>query len=225
MNKLIKGDCLKIIKEYKDNSIDTVITSPPYNLGKKYKFYKDNLTVDEYFLWSKDIINELLRITKNNIFWNIQLVSGNKQALFRLFGEFYYNIKEVMIWDKKRGEPAAQPGCLNSVYEFIIVFNKVADKRVFDNTSFHGTEDNILRLSKVRTNDFADINAATFPIDLPLKLINIFTKEGDLILDPFIGSGSTALACQQLKRNYIGIDIDEEIINIAEERLKQKTLF
>ena len=82
------------------------------------------MSMDEYFKWQRDCIAEMLRVSRGLVFYNIQMINGNKLALFRLFGEFYEYIKEVIIWDKNNAEPAIHDGVLNSRYEYIIVLDK-----------------------------------------------------------------------------------------------------
>lgn len=220
------GDCYEYLVELKDNSVDYTITSPPYNVntvkGKtKYSHSKDNLSQTEYFEWCKKIITELIRVTKNEVFFNIQMLTNNKIAVCKLIGEFAENIKEVIIWDKKNGEPAIEKGVLNSVWEYIIVFAKDnSDKRKFYNANFHGTVDNILRHKKQNGNQIAQVNSATFPTDLVRKILLNFTNEGELILDPFIGSGTTAIACIMEKRKYLGYELDKQTFDYATKRIE-----
>ena len=115
--KLLKGDCLSQLKNIKDNSVDLVITSPPYNmnlrirngkhcsrqivkeLSTKYEGFDDNLPMNDYFEFNKKVIDELLRVSPL-IFYNVQFLTGNKSALFMLMGTFASQLKEVIIWDK-----------------------------------------------------------------------------------------------------------------------------
>lgn len=117
MTDLKLGNCLDRLKEIPDNSVDLVLTSPPYNMnlrirnGKycsrqivkeistKYKSFDDNLPMDDYFEFNKSVINECLRVS-DLVFFNIQMLTENKPALFRLMGEFSNNIKEMIVWDK-----------------------------------------------------------------------------------------------------------------------------
>lgn len=235
LNTIHLGDCLKHLIELKSNSVDYTITSPPYNLGtvkgkSKYQNTKDNYSQQDYFEWSKKVIGELIRVSKGEVFYNIQMLSNNKVALCKILGEFAEFVKEVIVWDKKNGEPAIEKGVMNSVWEFVIVFSKQdADKRKFYNAKFHGTFDNILRHKKQSGNEISELNAATFPIDLVRKLLLNFTNESELILDPFMGSGTTAIACMKEKRNFIGYELDEQIFNYANKRienaLSQTSLF
>jgi len=243
INKIICGDSLEILKTFTDNFVDLTITSPPYNfnkgsgLGTKYKNgYKDNLSYKEYYKWQRDCIKEFLRISKLT-FYNIQFIAGNSQSLLMLMGRFYKDIKEVIIWDKVFSEPAANEGVLNSQFELIIVFEKDTNGRKFKECNFDkGTLPNLWKINKMhnwkslKKNDYLKTNnTAVFPLDLPLKIINNFSKEGDLILDPFNGTGQTCLSAVMLKRSYIGIDVDKSQCELSEKKidsyLRQERIF
>lgn len=230
-----------------DNSVDAVITSPPYNynlriqngkytrrsLNDKTKYnktYDDAMSMDEYFKWQRDCIAEMLRVSRGLVFYNIQMINGNKLALFRLFGEFSEYIKEVIIWDKNNAEPAIHDGVLNSRYEYIIVLDKTnAISRQFNVFNANrGTVENIWKINKNTERGIANHNAM-FPVDLPRKIIQLFTRPNDLILDPFMGGGTTAVACVLEGRNFIGFEINNEYfvnsIKRIENTKKQLTLF
>ena len=96
------GDCLEHLSNMSDDFVDYTITSPPYNVGtvkgkSKYQNTKDNYTQEEYFEWSKNVINQLLRVTKNEVFYNIQMLTNNKVALMKLLGHFAEQVKEIII--------------------------------------------------------------------------------------------------------------------------------
>lgn len=230
-----------------DNSVDAVITSPPYNynlriqngkytrrsLNDKTKYnktYDDAMSMDEYFKWQRDCIEEMLRVSRGLVFYNIQMINGNKLAIFRLFGEFSEYIKEVIIWDKNNAEPAIHDGVLNSRYEYIIVLDKTnAISRQFNVFNANrGTVENIWKINKNTERGIANHNAM-FPVDLPRKIIQLFTRPNDLILDPFMGGGTTAVACVLEGRNFIGFEINNEYfvnsIKRIENTKKQLTLF
>jgi DNA modification methylase len=134
-------------------------------------------------------------------------------------GYFSDNIKELLIWDKLTGEPAMLPGVLNSVFELILVFsNDSPEKRLFSDSSWRGTVDNIIRNKK--NFDVKSNHHAIMPIDLPRRILNIWSKEGDLIYDPFMGYGTTAIACIREKRNWIGSEISEENCRMANKRIE-----
>ena len=100
--KLINGNCLEILKDFDENSIDYVFTSPPYNIKRsknnkynKYEHFDDG--IDNYFDWCVEIINELLRVTKNHVFWNVQANYYNKKDVYKLFGHYSEKIQQNFI--------------------------------------------------------------------------------------------------------------------------------
>lgn len=229
-NTIYNEDCEETMAKMKDKSIDFVLTSPPYNFGtdaihnekNKYGEYSDNLGIFEYFEWQKRVISELIRVTKGDVFYNIQMLSNNKQALFKLIGYFYQNIKEILIWDKINAEPAILEGCLNSTYEFIIVFTDCnAHKRRFLHSNFNrGTFSNIIRNKKNYGNENSGINSACMPLDFARKIILNFTKENELIYDPFSGLGTTAICCMNEGRRYMGSEIAKSCFDESIKRIK-----
>ncbi len=239
--KLINNDCYKVIKKMKANSVDYVITSPPYNMnlrirnGKycsrqivkefssKYNGFSDNLPIEEYFRFHKKVIHQLLRITSKYIFYIVQPVTGNKRALYKLLGEFHENIKEVIIWNKISGQPAMAQNVMNSVFEYIIVFSKDTNdsiSRQFKESNFkRGTLNNVWNIK--RKQSVSKEHSATFPEELIDKIIMNFTQENEIILDPFSGTGTTGVSCIKHNRKYIGIELLENYYNISIERFKK----
>lgn len=229
---LINNDCYKELLKMKDNSVDHVITSPPYNMnlrirnGKycsrqivkefstKYEGYDDNLPMDEYFNFHKKVIYELLRVTKKYIFYVIQPVTGNKKALYKLMGEFSQNIKEIIIWNKINGQPAMANGVMNSVYEYIIIFSNDLNNsisRQFKDSNFNrGTLENVWNIKRARS--ISNLHQATFPEELIKKIIVNFTNDNDIILDPFSGTSTTGVVCLKNNRKFIGIELIKKIL-------------
>jgi len=241
-NKVHCADCLEFMKQIPDKSIELVLTSPPYNFnlrlhdeeyGKrcepkknKYNWTDDCLPMEDYYNWQKNCLEEMLRITKREVFYNIQVITGNKIAVWKLIGHFANQIKELIIWDKINAEPAIMTNVMNSNFELIIVFsNSKPRQRMFEVANWHrGTFSNLIRINKQSNNDQSDYHKATFPTSLSELLITRFTNENDLILDPFLGSGTTAVAAKKLNRRFIGVEISPEYCAIAEHRLKQGVL-
>ena len=184
-----------------DGSVDAVVTSPPYNFclrvnGDKYmkrsknerngyspipinKYtngLSDALNMDEYFKWQCDCIDEMLRVTKDVVIYNIQVITGNKTAVFQILGKYAEQIRDVLVWDKLTAEPAMHDGVLNSEFELIVVFDHGDCKgRQFRTANWErGTLSNILRIGKNREND----HRAAFPLLLPRHLIHYFTPTG-----------------------------------------------
>tara|TARA_B110000014_G_scaffold21354_1_gene13654 strand:- start:21 stop:707 length:687 start_codon:yes stop_codon:yes gene_type:complete len=225
----------------KDKSVDCVITSPPYNmnlrirngkycsrqivkeLSTKYSHFPDNIPIEKYYSFHSNVLNELLRVS-NVIFYNIQIVTGSKRAFFKIIGDFNESLKDIIIWDKNVSQPAMQKQVLNRQSELILVFeNDYPISRQFRYASFdRGTVSDIWKIN--RGKKISKDHGAVFPEELVEKILKNFTKKGDLIYDPFMGIGTTAVVAKKMNRKYIGSEINKSYIEIANDRLKQLTL-
>ena len=223
--ELILGDCLDVMRGMGDKSVDAVITSPPYNIGNngmvepKYGTGSDNIPPAIYEKFILDVVGECLRVS-NLVFWNIMLTSATKKSILEMLSMYQDKLKEILIWVKTSAPPAMEPGVLNSQFEFIYVFdNDRPDKRKFYNEDWRGIHSNIIITAPNSKNAFAEQHKATFPLVLPKHILNICSS-AITILDPFMGSGTTGVACVQLNRNFIGIEIDSPYFAIAQERIR-----
>jgi site-specific DNA-methyltransferase (adenine-specific)/modification methylase len=224
------------MKEIPDKSVDMVLTSPPYNMrlrirngkyterekaehfSKKYKFFDDALPIEEFYNFHSQCITEMLRVSKI-VIYNFQIVTGSKEAFFRIIGKFSNNIKDIIIWDKGFGQPAINEKVLNSAYEMLLILESgdITGRKI-QNASFkRGEMQNILRIG--RGKKLSNIHSAIFPEKLAEEIIKNFSNEGDTILDPFAGSGTVGKMAKQLNRNYILIEKEPEYVNIIEKRL------
>jgi len=237
MIQLHQGDCLEKMKSIPDGSVDMVFTSPPYNMnlrirnGKycsrqiikefttKYENFNDNLSMDDYFTFNVSVVSELLRIS-DLVFYNIQFLTGNKSALYKLIGHFHDKIKEFIVWDKVNAQPAIGEKILNSRFEVILVFqNTKPESRKFDTAQFgRGTLQNLWQIK--RGAKVIKSHKAMFPCELAELAIENFSVENSTVFDPFMGSGTTGVACRNLNRNFIGIELDEKYFKIAKNRIE-----
>jgi site-specific DNA-methyltransferase (adenine-specific) len=237
---LILGDSLLELKKIPSKSVRLAFTSPPYNMNlrirngqycsrqlvkeltTKYQNYDDNLSMEEYFDFNKKVIDELLRVA-DYIFYNVQFLTGNKPALFKLIGEYHLNIKEFIIWDKKVAQPAIRDGVMNSQFEVILVLTsdvKDAMSRRFESANFkRGTLSNIWDISRGRKP--LSGHGAVFPEELAEDIITYFSNENDTILDPFLGSGTTGVVAKRFHRNFIGMEIDKDYFDFAKKRIDE----
>ena len=231
VNIIYNEKCEITMSKMKDSSIDYVFTSPPYNLsttvsekgksGKMYKNFEDKSSQQDYYNWQVNLITELLRVTKNHVFYNNQLLTNNKTALLTLLDYFKYKCKEVLVWDKKVAAPATTKGTFDSRFELVIAFsNQTPNERSFKDGNFHGTESNVINLHKTQ-NKLSYLNKAVFPINLPRKFMELFGKDGDIWYDPFGGTGTTGVAAVLAKKNYILSEMDATQCKEAYKRIKE----
>lgn len=211
LDQIYNMDCLKGMEQIPDGSIDYVFTSPPYNRERndKYKLYTD--IKKDYFNWLCKVIDEAIRVTKKYTFFNIQKTYYNKIDVFRLIGKYASNIQEIIIWEKTNPMPAAGKAITNS-YEFFIVLGKSSLK------SNHTYTKNIISTSV--NGDMPKMHKAVMKQDVSDWFIENFTKEGDIILDCFMGLGTTAISCLKFNRRYLGFELIEDYVKEANKKIE-----
>jgi len=227
------------MKKIPNGFVDVVITSPPYNMnlrirnGKymsrqivkeistKYEGFSDNMPIDKYYEFHSEVISELLRIS-NLVFYNIQIVTGSKRAFFKMIGDYSENLKEIIIWDKGHGQPAMQEQVLNRRSELILVFeNDYPISRQFRSATFkRGTLDDVWLIKRERKKGVTN-HGATFPKELIKTILENFSRVNDVIYDPFLGTGTTAIVAKEMNRNYIGSEISKEYFEISKKKIKE----
>jgi site-specific DNA-methyltransferase (adenine-specific) len=234
--QLWNRNCLEILPEI--GKVDAVITSPPYNMrtrirngkyteretgehfSKKYSSFHDAMPINEYYDFHKSAIETFLQITPL-AFLNIQIVTGSKEAWFHLIGDYRKNIKDIIIWDKGEGQPAMHPAVINRSFEIILCLeNQQTAGRAFKQHCFdRGTMPDVWRLGRGGNGD-TEGHAAVFPVTLPSRIINGWTSFNSLICDPFMGSGTTGIACIRTGRKFVGIEISKTYYELAKARIK-----
>ena len=238
LNKVYNETNLETLSKLPDDSVDLVITSPPYNMnlriryGKycsrqitkefttKYEGFEDNLPIDEFYELHSSIIKELLRVSPI-IFYNIQIVTGSKRAFFKIIGDSNEYLKDIFIWDKGHGQPAMLKNVANRRTELLLIFDsKNAISRQFSKCNFdRGTLDDIWEIKRGRK--ITKTHSAVFPEELIDKIITLFSNEGDLIYDAFMGTGTTAVSAIKNNRNWIGSEVISNYCDIVEKRTKE----
>jgi site-specific DNA-methyltransferase (adenine-specific) len=238
LDSIFNESCIDTMKRIPDNFVDVVITSPPYNMNlrirkgeycsrqivkeisTKYEGFSDNLPIDEYNKFHTDVLRELLRIS-NLVFYNIQIVTGSKRSIFKMIGEFSDKLKEIIVWDKGHGQPAMQEQVLNRRTELILVFeNDYPISRQFRTANFkRGTLEDIWEIKRERKKG-VDNHGATFPEELIKVILDNFTNENDIVYDPFLGTGTTAVVSKKLNRRFIGSELSKEYYKICQSQLK-----
>ena len=253
--ELHHGDCLEVMKEIPDGSVDLTVTSPPYDNIRKYN--GNNALWGEH-VW-KGVIQELFRLTKDGgvVVWIVgdATIKGSetgtsfKQALWAK--ERGFNLHDTMIWQKNA--IPYDPKCERywQAFEYMFVFSKGkpkcnyikvpckhAGKRKPNNYGQRRPDGTLrtdrhqdsrrIQATKVKDNIWYVPNAkqnGCHPASYPEQLVNdhilSWSNEGDTILDPFMGSGTTGVACKNIGRNFIGIELDPEYFEIAKKRIEE----
>ena len=205
-------DCIEAMREMREGSVDYVLTSPPYNrrTNDKYNYYDDNKV--DYFSFLCSSLDEMLRVSRKNVFLNIQKTSYNKSDVFHLLSKYSEEIYDVIIWEKSNPTPTNR-GVLTNAYEFIIVFGSSLEVK---NPAIR----NVITTSAY-FNPYFKLHRALMHPRVADYIINNFTEEGDVILDPFAGLCTTALSCIDSKRDFIGFEISSEYVDLALKRLEE----
>lgn len=226
------GDCVKLMQELDDACIDLVVTSPPYNFGgfnrngisSCYGNYQDNLSESEYKEWTKIYFSEIYRILKptGTFYLNIkgQWKEYNYNHPFWITEISNFKLLNVIIWNFPSGADVAKIKWYPR-HEYIFMFIKTNEYYFNGKCAKIGDVwkiNHVLHKSGERTK-----HPAQYPVKLIERIIKSSTKEGDIVLDPFLGSGTTLEACRKTNRNCIGFEIDPQWESLYKDRCKQHT--
>ncbi|MBQ2879242.1 MAG: hypothetical protein IJE27_00950 [Anaerotignum sp.] len=231
-NKIILGDCLEAMKRMPTESIDLIITSPPYNLknstgnGMKdgrggkwenaalqngYLEHSDNMPYNEYCQWQRKCLRQMMRLIKNDgaIFYNHKwrVQGGLLQDRSEIVKGF--PVRQIIIW-KRKGGINFNPGYFLPTYEVIYVIAK-PDFKLKKGANKLGDVWEI-------TQELKNPHPAPFPLELIDRIVS--STNANIILDPFSGSGTTAVAAQQNDRKFICIDNSQKYCEMAQKRIK-----
>ena len=236
-----QGDCTQLLKELPDNCIDLIITSPPYNIDLDYDVYKDYKPWSEYLDWCNLWLSECYRILKPdgrmciNHYLNFQ-DRYEKVSRFPLHDiqniqeKIGFNVHKLIIWEditRKKFTAwgswlSASAPHINTPYEGILISYKNQWKKINRGVSTINKEDFMHGVSGVwRCGTSRGKTKATFPEKLPEMCIKLLSYEGDIILDPFSGSGTTAKVALTNNRHYIGFELSEQYCEIAKKRIEE----
>ena len=242
INKIICKSS-EIMSELPDNSIHLMVTSPPYNVGKEYD---EDLTINQYLEMLKKVFKETHRVLVpgGRVAINIANI-GRKpyialhSDIIKLMENIGFFMRGEVIWDKGSSaggscawgswKSASNP-VLRDIHEYILIFSKDTFKRKGKNKNKKDTisRDEFLEYTKsiwkFNTESATRVNhPAPFPVELPRRLIQLYTFKNDIVLDPFMGSGTTALAALNSGRKFIGYEISDQYCEIARKRINEET--
>ena len=247
LNVFYNEDCLETIKKIEPKSVHCVLTSPPYNMTKRkggyadkqlrYDEYQDWKTEEEYNQWTVNIFQELDKILIENgvIVYNFSYSIENPALPYTmiaaLISQTNFTIADTIIWKKSNSIPhPASYNRLNRIVEFIFVIVRKKESKTFNcykqvtkispkGQKYYEIIDNFITAKN--NDESTDLNKATYSVELCTKLIKIYTKFNDVVYDPFMGTGTTGLACVINKRKFIGSEISKLQVEYSNERIKK----
>ena len=245
INQIIHGDCIEVMQQIPSDSVDVTFADPPFNLKKKYGTYKDEKGTDDYLNWCKQWILEMVRITKpsGSIFLH------NIPKWLTYYSGFLNEVADFRHWIAWDAPTAPMGKTLQPSHYGILFYAKNQRENKFYEIRYphkrcrkcgyllkdYGGKKKILHpfgplvpdvwsdIHRIRHNKHRDPHPCQLPVHLLERLLLMSTDEGDVILDPFMGTGTTAVAAARLGRHVIGIDIDPQYVEITQRKLAQES--
>ena len=214
MMVLKNDDCFKLLPKIPDKGVDITFTSPPYNRKRNDKYSNYDDTIEDYYQFLVDVTDLLLQKTKRHVIINIQTNYYNKQDVYRYIGHYYNKIQNIIIWEKSNPLPANGSNITNAFEYFFIL----GDTAIKSNTTY--TKNHIT--TSINNDSITKKHKAVMKQEVADWFIEKFTRDGDLVLDCFMGLATTGIACQKYNRNFLGIELDKDYFEIAKERIAKK---
>jgi site-specific DNA-methyltransferase (adenine-specific)/modification methylase len=242
----LNEDCLLTMEKLPNKTVDCVLTSPPYNMTKRkggyadkqprYDSYNDWKSEEEYNEWTSNIFNHLDRVLVDNgvVLYNFSYSIENPWLPYTMIASIIENtpftVVDTIVWKKSNSIPhPASYNRLNRIIEFVYVLARKKEVKTFNchkkvskispsGQKYYEIVDNFITAKN--NDETTTLNKATYSTEFCVKLLEIYTKEGDLVYDPFMGTGTTGVACRMINRHFIGSEISESQVQHSNERLQ-----
>lgn len=238
--KLINGDAIQELKKLEDNSVDCIITSPPYWKGFEYEAYFNSYA--QYLNWCKLWLKECKRVLSSNGTFYLNVINDSEITIraFELMEiatrELMFKLHDTIIWYRYNQQPANTTRQLTNQCEYIFMLRHTSanielhKKEAYENNSEIFKTKNVGNVWEIPFNKGDKISFAKketkskwghsgFPLALPETCILLSTEKHDVVLDCFMGSGTVGVACKKLNRDFIGIELNEDIFDLAKDRI------
>lgn len=248
MNKIFNEDCLITLGNMEKGSVDVVLTSPPYNTSRKgssltdadsnirYDEYDDCRPNEEYIKWTCDVFNNIDSVLVENgcVLYNLSYSAENVDLIWLTIAAIIQNtsftVADCIVWKKKSAVPNSESANkLTRICEFVFVlcrkseiatFNCYKEKGIVRPTGQQHYKNYFNYIEAPNNDENCPIHKATYSTNLCRKLLLLYSKRGDVIYDPFMGTGTTAIACIREGRTYIGSELSKRYCEWAEKRIK-----
>ena len=245
INVIKTGDCLELLKKIPENSVDVTFADPPFNLRKKYNNYIDRRELQEYLSWCEKWLPEMVRVTKasGSIFVH------NIPRWLTYYAEVLNKVAHFKHWISWDAPTSPMGKSLQPSHYGILYYAKDSNKNKYYEIrhphkrcrkcgyllkDYGGKKPGLhpfgplvsdvwTDIHRIKHNKYRDEHPCQLPIHLLERVILMTTDEGDVVLDPFVGTGTTAIAAKRLGRKYIGFDIDAKYTKITENKLAQES--
>lgn len=240
------GDCRDSLKMIKDSSVHLVVTSPPYNVGIEYRSSNDNLPFDQYLAFTKSWLEECYRVLVSGgricinvpIYTHKNIKTSLLVVYYSLLKEVGFQDREIIIWVKKRrsdgqllrkdklyGTLSPRNPQLNCPSEVILIMNKVSPRLEGKGSDISLWEYRQWNHNIWEMDTESDrTHPAPFPPELPKRLIKFYSFPKQVVLDPFLGSGTTMKVADELNRTCIGCELDRFYVEMAMVRMMNSPL-
>ena len=243
--ELKNGEVISELKKLEDSSIDVVITSPPYWKGFGYEAYFNSYA--QYLRWSKEWMKEIKRVLKPNGTFYLNVINDSEITVraFELMQiateQLMYKLHDTIIWYRYNQQPANTTRQLTNQCEYIFMLRHTSNEVELNKIDAYELNKHIFKTKNVgnvweipfnsgsksqtdfgRKETKSKFGHSGFPSEIPETCIVLSSKENDTILDCFVGTGQSALASLKLNRNFIGIDLDINSIELTKKRVEEK---
>lgn len=243
--KIICDNATEALKQITDNSVDCIVTSPPYWKGFSYEAYFNSY--QQYLDWSRKWLKECKRVLKPNGTFYLNCINDSEITIraFELMEictrELMYKLHDTIIWYRYNQQPANTPRQLTNQCEYIFMLRHTSNNISLNKKEAMKYNPHIFKTKNVgnvweipfnsknnnldkffgRKETKSKYGHSGFPLELPETCILLSTKKGDTVLDPFMGTGTTGVACKKHNRNFIGIDIVKEYCDLSIKRINE----
>ena len=208
---------------------DVVFTSPPYNDSgkterdmetKRHTKYSSIEYREDWFDWQVECIDEMLRIAKRQVLYNVQPILSNKKDVYKLIGHYADKIHMILVWYKPNAQPQHYAHRIANCYEIILILKGKEFDGLYINSDGYK---NVIVKNINSNHTYSEKHRAIMCQDFSDEIIREFTLEGETILDPFCGLATTGISCVNQGRNFIGIEINDEYYDLSKNRMQNET--